>query len=74
MRITTLLLKVLSTSVCLYTLMGSSFFLCGLLLKSLMGQLLVGCASHNAYNIICICLIYVHVYMSISLKCTLIHS
>ena len=73
MRITTLLLKVLPTSVCLYTSMGSSFFLCGLLLKSLMGQLLVGCASHKAY-IICICLISVHVYMSISLKCTLIHS
>ena len=53
MKIATLLLKVMAKSVSPYALMDSSLFLCGLLLKSAMGQLLVGCASHNAYNIIC---------------------
>ena len=65
MKIVTLLLKVMAKSVSPYALMDSSLFLCGLLLKSAMGQLLVGCASHNAYNIICKWLISVHVYTSI---------
>ena len=46
MRIATLLLKVMAKSVSLYALMDSSLFLCGLLLRSLMGQLLVGCTKH----------------------------
>ena len=74
MKIATQLLKLIAKSVSPYELMDGSLFLCGLLLKSAMGQLLVGCASHNACNIICIWLISVHVYTSISLKCTLINS
>ena len=56
MKIATPLLKVPAKSVCHCASMDSILFLCGLLLKSWMGQLLVGCASHNAYNIICICM------------------
>ena len=50
MRIVTLLLKVIAKSVSLYALMESSLFLCGLLLKSVMGQLQVGCACHWVCN------------------------
>ena len=50
MRIVTLLLKVIAKSVSPYALMDSSSFLCGLLLKSAMGQLLVGCACHWVCN------------------------
>ena len=46
MKLVTLLLKVMAKSVCPYVSKGSSLFLCGLLLKSLKGQLRVGCAKH----------------------------
>ena len=46
MKIATLLLKVMAKSVSPYALTDSSLSLCGLLLKSAMGQLLVGCACH----------------------------
>ena len=49
MKIVTLSLKVKAKSVSPYALKESSLFLCGLLLKSVKGQLQVGCASHNAY-------------------------
>ena len=45
MRIVTLLLKVMAKSVSPYASMESSLFLCGLLLKSVMGQLQVGCTN-----------------------------
>ena len=51
MRIVTLLLKVIAKSVSLYALMESSLFLCGLLLKSVMGQLRVGCACHSVCTV-----------------------
>ena len=50
MKIATLLLKVMAKSVSPYALMDSSLFLCGLLLKSVKGQLLVGCACHWVCN------------------------
>ena len=43
MKIVTLLLKVSAKSVSPYALMESSLFLCGLSLKSVMGQRQVGC-------------------------------
>ena len=46
MKIATLLLKVLPKSVYCYSSMDSILFLCGLLLKSKMGQLRVGSAKH----------------------------
>ena len=46
MKIATLLLKVPAKSVCHYASTDSSSFLCGLLLKSVMGQLQVGSAKH----------------------------
>ena len=55
MKIATLLLKVLVASVCHYASMGSSSCLCGLLLKSLMGQLRVGSAKHaQVTNVVCL--------------------
>ena len=50
MRIATLLLKVMAKSVSPFALMDSSLFLCGLLLKSVKGQLLVSCACHWVCN------------------------
>ena len=46
MKLATLLLKVPAKSVSPYALMDSTLFLCGLLLKSKVGQLLVGSAKH----------------------------
>ena len=54
MKIVTLLLKVKAKSVSLYELTDSSLFLCGLLLKSVMEQLLVGCGNDISLSI-CTC-------------------
>ena len=51
MRIVTLLLKMKAKSVSLYALMDSSLFLCGQLLKSVKGQLLVGCGNDISLRI-----------------------
>ena len=57
----TLLLKVMAKSVCHYKSKGSSLFLCGLLLKSLMGQLLVGSAKHaQVTSVVYLMLLMVH--------------
>ena len=56
MKIVTLLLKVKVKSVSPYALMDSSLFLCGLLLKSVMGQLLVGWVVELTFH-----LVFVHV-------------
>ena len=63
MKIATLLLKVPAKSVSPYALMDSILFLCGLLLKSLMGQLLVGCAKHAQVTntVPLVLIIFVHV-------------
>ena len=76
-----MLLKVMAKSVSPYALTESSLFLCGLLLKSVMGQLLVGCGNdislsictHHSCNI-CIsinhydsCFILVQIVMNFSL-------
>ena len=61
MRLDSLLMKMMAKSMSLYALMESSFFLCGLLLKSAMGQLqvciILGCGMHR---------LYIHAYMYIS--------
>ena len=58
MKKDTLLLKVMVKSVCRYALMESSWFLCGLLLKSLMGQLQVGVHIRKCIGWI---IIFVHI-------------
>ena len=77
MKIATLLLKVPAKSVCHYTSMDSILFLCGLLLKSWMGQLLVGCAKHaQVTNTVPLVLtIFVHVLHKHQFNvCILTHS
>ena len=63
MKKATPLLKVPDTSVCHYASMDSILFLCGLLLKSWMGQLLVGCAKHAQVTstVPLVLIIFVHV-------------
>ena len=63
MKIATLLLNVMAKSVSPYPLMDSIFFLCGLLLRSVMGQLLVGCAKHAQVTntVPLVLIIFVHV-------------
>ena len=51
MRLVTLLLKVMAKSVSPFALTDSSLFLCGLLFKSVMGQLLVGYANDISLSI-----------------------
>ena len=63
MKTATLLLKVPAKSASPYALMDSILFLCGLLLQSLMGQLLVGCAKHAQVTntVPLVLIIFVHV-------------
>lgn len=71
MQIDTLLMKMMAKSMSLYALMGNSFFLCGLLLKSAMEQLqvcrILGCGMHS-YTYIHACMYILHqaptVYMA----------
>ena len=67
----------LAKSVCHYASMDSTLFLCGLLLKLLMGQLLVGCAKHTQVtNIVpLVLIIFVHVLHKHQIKvCVHTHS
>ena len=63
MKIATLLLKVPDKSVCHCASMDSILFLCGLLLKSWMEQLLVGSAKHAQVTntVLLVLIIFVHV-------------
>ena len=68
MQIDTLLMKMMARSMSLYALMENSFFLCGLLLKSAMGQLqvciILGCGMHRLYIHACM-----HVHIASSSYC-----
>ena len=76
MKIATPLLKVPAKSVCHCASMDSILFLCGLLLKSWMGQLLVGCAKHAQVTntVPLVLIIFVHVLHKHQCAYSLIHS